>query len=768
MSVVVDYVTFRSMAVIVAGILQTLVFILSEAAPPTTARRLIDSSGFISIDCGLATKSYYHEGSNLIYTSDENYITTGKRVAITSSNRSDSDVRFTTVRAFPDGNRNCYTLSPVQPNSKYLIRAWFLYDNYDGARSVPGFDLHVGVDFWVTVTIQSAGVRFGSEIIYVSTLDSVDVCLVNTGHGTPFISALELRPLGNAGYAATSDVSLRLFNRWDAGPAAEDRDDRLTDDVYDRVWFYSRRPFWELISTNKSIQASSDSGYKVPTGVLATAGQQINGAANFSVTYQLNDPTAKLYVYWHFAELQLVGPNQTREFDIFIPHGSGYKFGPVHPTYLTLNTIESAEIHLNGSKTFSYVLKRTNNSTLLPIINAAEIYVVLERRLSPTNRLDVDAVASIKKKYNITRNWQGDPCLPISYKWDSLVCAYNDSNPPRITALNLASSNLTGELPSSLSNLTLLYTLNLSNNGFSGKIPEFLAHLPALKFIDLTRNNLSGPVPAQLAEKARNKSIVLRLAGNPDICKSFPCEKDVTTKQKRHGFIIPLVASIALTLLIVISGLVLVAYRNRDKQVDQAIKSRNKQFSYSEIVKITNNFKKILGKGAFGSVYYGLLQDGTQVAVKILNNNTCPITIKQFCAECKRKNNQAILFDIDFYIWQSNRITLFLNSQAELLMKIHHINLVSLVGYCDERSKMALVCEYMSNVKNELPLCWKTRLDILIDTAQGNKLAYPYIHNTTISLIQTNRLFHRIGVFTQWMSTTNHSQRCEASQHSIG
>lgn len=36
--------------------------------------------------------------------------------------------------------------------------------------------------------------------------------------------------------------------------------------------------------------------------------------------------------------------------------------------------------------------------------------------------------------------------------------------------------------------------------------------------------------------------------------------------------------------------------------------------------------------------------------------------------------------------------------QVELLLRVHHTNLVSLVGYCDERGHLALIYEYMSNV----------------------------------------------------------------------
>ncbi|AEE78155.1 putative protein [Arabidopsis thaliana] len=96
---------------------------------------------------------------------------------------------------------------------------------------------------------------------------------------------------------------------------------------------------------------------------------------------------------------------------------------------------------------------------------------------------------------------------------------------------------------------------------------------------------------------------------------------------------------------------------------------------------MTSNFQRALGEGGFGIVYHGYLNGSEEVAVKV-----------------------------------------------ELLLRVHHTNLVSLVGYCDERGHLALIYEYMSNVdlKHHLSgkhdvsiLKWSTRLRIAIDAALG-------------------------------------------------
>jgi hypothetical protein len=52
------------------------------------------------------------------------------------------------------------------------------------------------------------------------------------------------------------------------------------------------------------------------------------------------------------------------------------------------------------------------------------------------------------------------------------------------------------------------------------------------------------------------------------------------------------------------------------------MKSKHQRFSYNEILNITDNFKTIIGEGGFGKVYIGILQEHTQVAVKILSTSS--------------------------------------------------------------------------------------------------------------------------------------------------
>ncbi|CAN6451730.1 unnamed protein product [Victoria cruziana] len=126
-----------------------------------------------------------------------------------------------------------------------------------------------------------------------------------------------------------------------------------------------------------------------------------------------------------------------------------------------------------------------------------------------------------------------------------------------------------------------------------------------------------------------------------------------------------------------------------------------RRFSYEELKTATEDFQTILGRGGFGSVYEGVLNDGTRIAVKRLDD--VRQGMKEFLAE------------------------------VQTIGSIHHMNLVRLVGFCATKSHRLLVYEYMSNGsldrwifhENEKPnLDWKTRHSIIIGTSK----ALCYLH----------------------------------------
>ncbi|KAJ0754317.1 putative protein kinase RLK-Pelle-CrRLK1L-1 family [Helianthus annuus] len=126
---------------------------------------------------------------------------------------------------------------------------------------------------------------------------------------------------------------------------------------------------------------------------------------------------------------------------------------------------------------------------------------------------------------------------------------------------------------------------------------------------------------------------------------------------------------------------------------------RCRHFSLSEVRAATNEFNDdfVIGIGGFGKVYKGYTDNAaTAVAIKRLNESS----------------NQGVQ---EFH------------TEIGFLSKLRHVQLVSLIGYCDDEGEMILVYEYMANgtlrdhlyKTNNPPLSWKRRLQICIGSAKG-------------------------------------------------
>ncbi|KAL8550840.1 hypothetical protein ACS0TY_000065 [Phlomoides rotata] len=134
--------------------------------------------------------------------------------------------------------------------------------------------------------------------------------------------------------------------------------------------------------------------------------------------------------------------------------------------------------------------------------------------------------------------------------------------------------------------------------------------------------------------------------------------------------------------------------------IESFLRSDNKlipiRYSYSDIKKMTRSFQEKLGQGGYGKVYKGKLRNGSDVAVKLLGKAGA--------------NGQD-----------------FMNEIATI-GRIHHVNVVKLVGYCAERSKRALVYDFMPNgsLDNYIysqdkvnSLNWQIKYEIAIGVARG-------------------------------------------------
>ncbi|KAL9324700.1 hypothetical protein ACSQ67_009557 [Phaseolus vulgaris] len=430
--------------------------------------------GFISIDCGSWQDLYTDEEINIKYTADGGYIQSGVNRNISSEyaypNNPTLAQILSDVRSFPHGERNCYSLTSLRSGSLYLIRASFMYGNYDGENKLPEFDVYVDVDFWSTVKFRNASEEVVLEIISFAQSDVIYVCLVNKGAGTPFISGLDVRPLNSSIYGTEfgESASLTLFKRWDIGSL--NGSGRYEDDVYDRIWSPFNSSSWDSVSTSTAINVNGD-GFRPPFEVIRTAARPRNGSDTLELSWTPDDPSWKFYVYLYFAEVEQLEKTQLRKFNI----------------------------SWNGSPLFDSIVPRHLFATTL---SNSKSLVANEH---------LDAMLDIKESYRIQRNWVGDPCEPKNHSWEGLKCNYSTSLPPRIISLNISSSSLSGAITSSISNLSSLESLDLHNNSLTGAIPEFLEELKSLKYLDIKDNLFSGSVPDTLLERSRDGLLTLRV-----------------------------------------------------------------------------------------------------------------------------------------------------------------------------------------------------------------------------------------------------------------
>ncbi|KAL0305416.1 UNVERIFIED_CONTAM: putative receptor-like protein kinase, partial [Sesamum radiatum] len=138
------------------------------------------------------------------------------------------------------------------------------------------------------------------------------------------------------------------------------------------------------------------------------------------------------------------------------------------------------------------------------------------------------------------------------------------------------------------------------------------------------------------------------------------------------------------------------SYQNLNGQFGTVRTGR--RFTLTEIRAATNNFDEslVIGVGGFGKVYKGEMDDSNLAAIK-RSNPQSQQGLKEF------------------------------ETEIEMLSKLRHRHLVSLIGFCDEQNEMILVYEYMANgtlrshlFGSDLPsLSWKQRLEICIGAARG-------------------------------------------------
>lgn len=296
--------------------------------------------------------------------------------------------------------------------------------------------------------------------------------------------------------------------------------------------------------------------------------------------------------------------------------------------------------------------------------------------------------------------------------------------------LDLSSNDLSGEIPEDLANCSFLNNLKLDNNHFTGQIPLRLGLLGRLKTFNVANNQLIGQVPTFI------NVTVPDYANNPGLCGDPLPLCQGPSKKPRTGVIVgAAVGGVTLGAVLLTLGMFFYMRRisrKRKKDDDpegnkwaKSIKGKKaiqlsmfekstSKMRLSDLMKATNSFSKnnIIGSGRTGTFYKAVLDDGTSLMVKRLQNTQH--SEKEFMSEMATLGN------------------------------VKHRNLVPLLGFCIAKKERLLVYKDMPNgtlhdrlhsvSEGEKTLEWPMRLKIGTGAAKG----FAWLHHNC-----NPRIIHR-------------------------
>ncbi|XP_039013031.1 probable LRR receptor-like serine/threonine-protein kinase At3g47570 [Hibiscus syriacus] len=269
-----------------------------------------------------------------------------------------------------------------------------------------------------------------------------------------------------------------------------------------------------------------------------------------------------------------------------------------------------------------------------------------------------------------------------------------------IQAIDFSSNRLSGGIPFTIGDCSSLMYLDMSRNSFQGTIPNSLDKLRGIEYIDISSNNLTGNIPAsleslrflQVLNLSRNQLsgevptagifgnlTVVSVSENLKLCGGVPdleLPKCDSPREKSSGLRlrIVLIATFASIAFILASVLVFwLVSRKKDLGVHQVKEEADSleiypMYRQHDLKLATRNFSSecLIGEGSFGSVYKGVLNDGSVVAIKVFKMGQHGAS-KSFLAEC------------------------------EALRRIRHRNLVKIISVCSAGDFKALVLKFMPN-----------------------------------------------------------------------
>ncbi|WRX13074.1 Malectin-like domain - like 3, partial [Theobroma cacao] len=315
------------------------------------------TTGWINIDCG--NDALVIGDNGLPWSTDEEFTKAGKNKRIPE--RVLTHTEMATLRYFPNASdQNCYTL-PTDPKvPRYLIRAGFVYGNYDGLDHPPTFDLEVDGKKWSTVTTTSSTITpVYQEVMHATRgSSSVNVCLKQTRDGeVPFVSSLEAVPLGPSMFP-------HLYTSI------------LNDEKHNRIWASGPTPpIYNLLTTLPGSNPLLPND--PPESVLRTSTASFFTSSPIIMTVDfppLSTPQSAYFVFY-FTEMAIrPSPSDTRVVDVYV---NGVRKATVAVEVKQCKVV-TVYPEILVDPTANVTLAAADSSTLPPIISAMEVFTTVD------------------------------------------------------------------------------------------------------------------------------------------------------------------------------------------------------------------------------------------------------------------------------------------------------------------------------------------------------------------------------------------------------
>jgi Leucine-rich repeat (LRR) protein len=313
--------------------------------------------------------------------------------------------------------------------------------------------------------------------------------------------------------------------------------------------------------------------------------------------------------------------------------------------------------------------------------------------------------------------------LPLLQNFSASSCSISGNLPPfrsckSISVIELSMNNLSGTVPTSVSNCQAIERMDLANNNLSGHIPEELASLPVLGVLDVSHNSINGPIPVKFGSSS---SLLLlnvsfneisgsipsenlfrsmgrtAFVGNPQLCGAplRPCHDSIgILGSKGTGKLTWVLLLCAGVIILIAASILGIIYFQR------GLKDQWKMVSFNGIPRFTAK-----------DVLRSISSTESAEAVQALSASVCKAVLPTGITVLVKKIE-----------WEAKKIGI-MSEFITSLGYARHKNLIRLLGFCYNKHLAYLLYDYLPNgnlaERIRMKRDWATKYKIIVGIAKG-------------------------------------------------